>query len=657
MNAREFSQSTTNKLILFRSSFAYFSFKKSRLFGLAERTAVMLFFCFSGLNDAFALNSVLFGEVHSALLVNAEELDLDNVAFADNVLNLLNAEVFELGDVNHTFLTGSKFNESSDRNDLCNLTLVDSADLGLEYDALDDLLSSESAVAVDRGDEYATVVLDIDLSAGISDDLLNNLTARTDNFSDLIGMDVHGDHLGSVRRYLVARTGDSLENVLVDDVVSTLMSNLECLLDDLGCKTVDLEVHLNGCDTLVSTCYLEVHIAVKVLKSLNVDHCGPRTVLLGDKTAGDTCNGSCDRNTCVHKSEGGTANGCLRCGTVRGNHLGNATDGVGELVDSRKYGEQRTLCESAVTDLAASGRTGSLSLTCGEAGHIVVVDISLLSLLVDIVEELNLADRTKRTNCKNLSLTSGEHTAAVNSRNESYLCVERTDLVHSSAVNTLLVNEQPAADDLLLELVDKLFHNIGYLGILLGELLDDSVLDRLNSCVTDGLVVGVKSEHKILFAECEDLVEHVVVKLARGIVELGLADLCNDTVDECAELLDLLVSGHDSAEHNVVSNFLRACLDHNDLLKRTCNGQLEVALLTLLEIGVDDDVSVNQTNVNACDRSVPRNVGDGKSDGCAEHSCDLRLAVGLDGENEEIDSYVVTKILGEKRTDRSVYNS
>ena len=45
--------------------------------------------------------------------------------------------------------------------------------------------------------------------------------------------------------------------------------------DDLGCKTVYLEVHLNGGDTLVSTCHLEVHVAVEVLEALNVDHGHP----------------------------------------------------------------------------------------------------------------------------------------------------------------------------------------------------------------------------------------------------------------------------------------------------------------------------------------------------------------------------------------------
>ena len=63
----------------------------------------------------------------------------------------------------------------------------------------------------------------------------------------------------------------------------------KCVLDNLGCKTVNLKIHLDSCDTLMSTAYLEIHITEEVLKALNVYHCHP-TVALCDKTAGNTCN-------------------------------------------------------------------------------------------------------------------------------------------------------------------------------------------------------------------------------------------------------------------------------------------------------------------------------------------------------------------------------
>ena len=93
------------------------------------------------------------------------------------------------------------------------------------------------------------------------------------------------------------------------------MSYAERFLDDLGSKSVDLEVHLNGSDSLVSSGDLEVHVAVEVLKSLNVDHRHP-AVSLGDKSAGNSRNGRLNRHARIHKSEGRAADRCLRGGAV-----------------------------------------------------------------------------------------------------------------------------------------------------------------------------------------------------------------------------------------------------------------------------------------------------------------------------------------------------
>jgi len=82
------------------------------------------------------------------------------------------------------------------------------------------------------------------------------------------------------------------------------MSLSKSFLDDFRSKTVNFKVHLNCSDTLLSTCNLEVHIAVEIFKTLNVNHChkvAVYAVVACDKTAADTCNGSLDRNACSHK--------------------------------------------------------------------------------------------------------------------------------------------------------------------------------------------------------------------------------------------------------------------------------------------------------------------------------------------------------------------
>ena len=78
---------------------------------------------------------------------------------------------------------------------------------------------------------------------------------------------------------------------------------LERFFDDVVGQTVNLNIHLNGRDTVFGSGNFEVHIAVEVFKSLNIDH-GQPLVVLGYKTAADTGNGTFYGNARVHKSEG-----------------------------------------------------------------------------------------------------------------------------------------------------------------------------------------------------------------------------------------------------------------------------------------------------------------------------------------------------------------
>ena len=83
-------------------------------------------------------------------------------------------------------------------------------------------------------------------------------------------------------------------------------------------------------------------------------------------------------------------------------------------------------------------------------------------------------------------------------------------------------------------------------------------------------------------------------------------------------------------EHHVVGNFLRARFDHHDLLARAGDCQLQLALLALLEGGVDDDLAVYIADKHAADRAVPRNIGDRQCDRRADHRRNFGRVVRVD---------------------------
>lgn len=85
------------------------------------------------------------------------------------------------------------------------------------------------------------------------------------------------------------------------------------------------------------------------------------------------------------------------------------------------------------------------------------------------------------------------------------------------------------------------------------------------------------------------------------------------------------------------------------------NGKLETASLTLLGGRVHNEaVFLGHAHEHAADRSVPRNIGNGKGDGRTDHCGNLGRAVMIDRHNGEVEVYVVAQILREKRTDRAV---
>ena len=148
-----------------------------------------------------------------------------------------------------------------------------------------------------------------------------------------------------------------------------------------------------------------------------------------------------------------------------------------------------------------------------------------------------------------------------------------------------------------------------------------------------------------------------MVKFAGGIFELGLAYLVNDCVDEAEKFLYLLMREHDCVVHDLIVYLVCACLDHNDLFHGGGNRELEVGHLLLLGRGVDDILTVDKTDVETADRSVPRDIGDSEGGRCAYHSRNLGSAIGINAHDRECERDVVAEVLREERSYGTVDNA
>ena len=141
------------------------------------------------------------------------------------------------------------------------------------------------------------------------------------------------------------------------------------------------------------------------------------------------------------------------------------------------------------------------------------------------------------------------------------------------------------------------------------------------------------------------------------VLELRLADLVLDGLDECADLLQLLMCFHESIEHVVLRNFLCTGLDHNDLVLGSAQGNVHLGSSALLGGRVDNGLAVNDANLAAGYNVVERNIRDRNRDGSAQQSNYLRRVVVVVLQNGADDGNVVAQVLREQRTHRTVDNT
>src|SRR6266576_4968227 len=123
------------------------------------------------------LDRGLSAQVEPALAVDLDRLHHDLVADVAHLFDALHPMVGELRDVDQAVLAGTHLDESSERHDAHDLALVDLAHVDLVGEALDLVDRLLPAFLVDRGDEDAAVVLDVDLGSGLLGDLADHRAA------------------------------------------------------------------------------------------------------------------------------------------------------------------------------------------------------------------------------------------------------------------------------------------------------------------------------------------------------------------------------------------------------------------------------------------------------------------------------------------------
>src|SRR5207302_6719706 len=180
-------------------------------------------------------------QVEAPALVDLDHLDHDLVADVHDILDLIHPVLGQLADAHQPLLLGQDLDEGPEGHQPGHLALVDLADLeivGEVVDHGDRLLARRS---VGRGDEHAPVVLDVDLRAGLLDDLADDLAAWADDVADLVGVDLDDVDARRPRAHVDARRRQGLAH-LAEDVQPAQARLLQRPLEQLPAQPGDLHV-------------------------------------------------------------------------------------------------------------------------------------------------------------------------------------------------------------------------------------------------------------------------------------------------------------------------------------------------------------------------------------------------------------------------------
>ena len=185
-----------------------------------------------------------------------------------------------------------------------------------------------------------------------------------------------------------------------------------------------------------------------------------------------------------------------------------------------------------------------------------------------------------------------------------------TDLVLGAAVGALLVDRDPLADRVLLELGE----GRSDLGLALGlasspsparTRLDDLLLDGVDRVLAGELLGTWVASSSFAPCEAADLLDQLASS-TRGLdLELLLAGLLGQLLDRGDELLDLAVGDVERVEDLGLGDAVGAALDHQDRLLGAGDDQVHLEVVPVLLGGVDDEVAVELADRTAPTCSAP----------------------------------------------------
>src|SRR5215217_764235 len=307
------------------------------------------------LRGRLARDRGIIGEAEAdaaALAVDLDHGDVELLALLEDVVHGVDSLAWlDVRDVEQPVRSLGELDERPEGRGLHHLPLELVSDLGLLRHRLDAGDCSFHQSAAGRIDLNGAVVLDVDVGLELLRQPADRLAALADNRPDLVGVDLDLLDAGSELRELLARTRNGLLH-LAEDEEPSLTSLLERVAQDVEGHPGDLDVHLQGGDSVFGAGDLEIHVAEVILDAGDVgEH--DMVVALLDQPHGHAGDRARHGHARGHQSHRGRANRAHRGRSVGLQRLRDDPDHVREVLLAGDRRDERSLGEGPMADVAA----------------------------------------------------------------------------------------------------------------------------------------------------------------------------------------------------------------------------------------------------------------------------------------------------------------
>ena len=309
-----------------------------------------------------------------------------------------------------------------------------------------------------------------------------------------------------------------------------------------------------------------------------------------------------------------------------------------------------------MADLAPSRRAGASGFADRIMREVVVQQERLFIRPLQRVDELLILGGAERGHHQRLGLAAGEQRRAVGARQHADFRHDRTHGLQVAAVDALAGVEDVPAHDLGFQFLEHAGNRelvVGRLGAFRKEVRHHLLFYGGDGVLAVLLLHDRIGGAQILLGERENfLFQRLVV--GRDQIARFLGGLLGELDDRLDHRLEVPVSEHHRAQHDLLGQLLGFQFDHHHGVVGAGDDEVELAFRHLIDRRIEHVLVVDEADAGAADRAHEGRAGDRQRGRGRDHRYDVGIVFHVVREHGDGHLRVAAPAVGEQRTDRAV---